>query len=194
MNTLAEMLSSKVRAEFFNILFGLEQNEYHLREIERRSGMAIGTVRQEANKLLKLELIQKRRDGNRVYYKANKEHPLYDIIHNLVLRTNGFIEILRKSLSVDKIKFAFIFGSYAAGKENALSDLDLFIIGDLGLKTLTKLLKKANQKLNREINPHVMTLEEFVVRKDNKDHFVARVLESPKVMLIGEEDELDRLG
>ena len=70
MNILAEILSSKVRAEFFRILFGIESKEYHLREIQRRSDLAIGTVRQEANKLERIGLIKKRGDGNRTYYQA----------------------------------------------------------------------------------------------------------------------------
>jgi len=83
MNFLSEILSSRVRAEFFRIFFGIYSNEYHLREIERKSGFAIGTVRQEAKKL---ELITKRADGNRTYYKANRNHPLFLTLHNLVLQ------------------------------------------------------------------------------------------------------------
>jgi DNA-binding transcriptional ArsR family regulator len=72
MNFLSDILSSRVRAEYFRIFFGIHSNEYHLREIERKSGLAIGTVRQEAKKLEELELITKRVDGNRTYYKANR--------------------------------------------------------------------------------------------------------------------------
>ena len=194
MNILAEMLSSKTRAEFFRILFGVEPSEIHLREIERRSGLAIGTIRQEANKLEKLELIKKRKDGNRQYYSANKAHPLYKTIHDLVLKTSGLTEIFRKSLSTDRIKFAFIFGSIASGMENARSDLDLFIIGDIGLRVLSKLINEPGQIIGREINPHIMTEKEFTTRKKEKDHFVTRVLESPKLMIIGNEDEFNRLG
>ena len=194
MNILAEMLSSKARAEFFRILFGIESNEFYLREIERQSGLAIGTIRQEANKLEKLGLIQKRKDGNRQYYSANKEHPLYNTIHELVLKTSGLTEILQRSLSSDAIKYAFIFGSFASGTENARSDLDLFIIGDIGLRALSRLLKEPSLKIGREINPHIMTEKEFTTRKNKQEHFVTRVLESPKLMIIGNKDEFDRLG
>lgn len=87
MNILGQILSSNVRAEIFQLLFGINRNELHLRDIERRSGFAIGTVRQEASKLLRLGLILKRRDGNRVYFKANIEHPLFGDICNIVLKT-----------------------------------------------------------------------------------------------------------
>ncbi len=85
MNTLSEILSSKARAEFCRLLFGITLKELHLRNIARLAGLAIGTVQQEAPKLLKLGLIIMRRDGNRCYYKANTAHPLYAPIREMVL-------------------------------------------------------------------------------------------------------------
>jgi predicted nucleotidyltransferase len=168
--------------------------EYHLRDIQRRAGLAIGTVMQDAIKLEKLALIIKRRDGNRTYYKANREHPLYRDIHNLVVKTTGLVDILRTSLSVTTIQFAFIFGSFADGSEKPESDIDVFIIGDPSLRTMSKLLKEPAQKIGREINPHIMTRREFIDRKIKKEHFVKNIIESPKLMMIGTEYELARLG
>jgi hypothetical protein len=37
-NSLAQILSSNVKAEVFRLLFGLEAQRLHVREIERRSG------------------------------------------------------------------------------------------------------------------------------------------------------------
>jgi predicted nucleotidyltransferase len=149
---------------------------------------------QETAKLEKLELIKKRRDGNRTYYKANKAHPLYREIHNLILKTTGLVAFLKTSLSIDAINFAFIFGSFASGTEKPESDIDIFIIGGIGLRTVSKLLKEPSLKTGRELNPHVMTPKEFINRKIEKEHFVKNVIESPKLMIIGMEDELTRLG
>ena len=71
---------------------------------------------------------------------------------------------------------------------------DLFIIGDIGLRALSRLLKEPSLKIGREINPHIMTEKEFTTRKNKQEHFVTRVLESPKLMIIGNKDEFDRLG
>jgi len=194
MNTLAVLLSSRVRAEIFRILFGINQSEYHLRDIQRRSGLAIGTVRQEAKKLEKLGLIIKQQDGNRTYYRANENHSLYITLHTLVLKTSGLTEILQKALSIESIKFAFVFGSIASGKENANSDIDLFILGDIGLRSVSKLLKEPGQTIGREINPHIMTIDEFVNRNREKEHFVSSIVKSPKLMIIGTDHDLEGLG
>ena len=194
MDILPKILSSKARAEIFRILFGMDSNEYHLREITRRSGLTIGIIRKESINLDLLGLIQKRSSGNRTYYTANKNHPLYETIHNLVLKTSGLFDILRQALSIDSVRIAFVFGSIATGKENADSDIDLFILGNITLRSLSKLLKEPSKKIGREINPHVMTLEEFIKRINERDHFVTSILESPKLMIKGNEDELERMG
>jgi len=194
MNTLIKILSSRARAEIFRILFGVIPHEYHLREIERQAGLSIGTVRQEAAKLEKLGLIIKRHDSNRTYYKANREHPLYSVIHQLVLKTSGLADILKDAFSDLSVDFAFVFGSIAGGTETAESDVDLFIISDLNLREITRKLKNVSSLIGREVNPHIMTREAFIERKIEKEHFVSSVLKSPKLFIIGKEDAFSRLG
>jgi predicted nucleotidyltransferase len=194
MNILSKILSSRVRAEYFKIFFGIHSNEFHLREIERISGFAIGTVRQEAKKLEQLELIIKRADGNRTYYKANRNHPLFPALHNLVLQTSGLVDVFRENLIDERIQFAFIFGSLAKGTENSESDIDLFVIGNLGLRDLSKLIKNPANLLKREVNPHVMSISEFQKRIIEKEHFVSNVINSPKLMIFGNENDFTKLG
>jgi uncharacterized protein len=190
---LPDILSSRTRAEFFTLLFGLDSSEYHLREIERRSGLAIGTVRQEAAKLVGLGLIDMRRSSNRTYYRANAKHPLYRTIHELVLKTSGLADILRESLSTGQIDYAFVFGSIAAGGRTPNDGIELCVLGDISLRALGKMLQCPATELGRDITPHIMTVQECVQRKENNDDFVVEVLNSPKLMVIGEEEELAML-
>ncbi len=190
MNILADIFSSKTRAAFFRILFGLDPVELHLREIARQSGFTIGTIRQEAEKLTRLSLVIKRKDGNRLYYKANKQHPLYDLINKMVLRTFGVIAILKNKLLKFNLEFAFIFGSVATGKNHLTSDIDLFIVGDTSLRKVSSIIRQASTEIGKEINIHVMKFPEFQKRKREGEHFVARVLETPLLMIVGNENEL----
>ena len=195
MGILAEILSSNIRAEIFRNLFGVEKQSLHLREIERRTGFAVGTVQQEIKKLLRLDIITRIKNGNRSYYKANTNHPLYPEIRNLVLKTNGLADLLKQALSAElKIKIAFVFGSFARKEEKTASDIDLMIIGDIGLRKLTGLLMDVSEKLGREINPYRLTESEFIKRKREKDHFLQEVLASPKIFITGTEDELEAMG
>jgi predicted nucleotidyltransferase len=194
MALLSEILSSNVRADIFRLLFGVTDGELHMREIERRSGYAIGTIQSELKKLLRLDLVIKRKDGNRTYYRANKGHPLFLDIQRLVLKTVGLVDILHNELkNCREILIAFVFGSVARQKEMAESDVDLFVIGDLGLRKLADLLSGASDKIGREINPHVFTVKELKKRLAQKDHFTTRVLDEPKIFILGNENELETM-
>ena len=191
---LAEILSSRIRVEIFRLLFGSDNASLHMREIERKSGFAIGTVQRELRKLVKLDLIKKTKDGNRTYYQANKENPIYQDIFNIVQKTVGSIFLLKEALSqAIEIEFAFIFGSFATGKENSHSDIDLMVIGNLGLRNVVSLLSGISEKTGREINPHVFGTIDLKKRIKIKDHFVTNLINSNKLFIIGEEDEFRKL-
>ena len=194
MNRLAELLSSRARAEIFRLLFSGTGEELHVREIERRSGLNDSTLRQELRKLVRLDLVQSRRDSNRVYYRAKTESPLYPEIRNLVLKTSGLSDVLKSALTDKRIRVAFVFGSIARGEEKAGSDVDLMVIGQLGLRDLSRLLSGLEEKIGREINPHVLREEEFQKRIRAKEHFVSSVMETPKIFIIGSERELEAMG
>jgi predicted nucleotidyltransferase len=194
MNRLAELLSSRARAEIFRLLFSGTGEELHVREIERRSGLNDSTLRQELRKLVRLDLVQSRRDSNRVYYRAKTESPLYPEIRNLVLKTSGLSDVLKSALTDKRIRGAFVFGSIARGEEKAGSDVDLMVIGQLGLRDLSRLLSGIEEKIGREVNPHVLREEEFQKRIRAKEHFVSSVMEAPKLFIIGSQRELEAMG
>ena len=196
MGILAELLSSKIRAEIFRNLFGIAHDSaLYMREIERRTGFAIGTVQTELKKLQRLDIISGVKDGNRVYYRANTAHPLYPEIRALVLKTSGLADVIKNALGSTKdIRVAFVFGSLARQEEKASSDVDLMVVGDIGLRKLTGLLMDVSGKIGREINPHVFSEKEFIKRKRGQDHFLNQVLESPKIFIIGTEHELAEMA
>jgi predicted nucleotidyltransferase len=194
MTVLKDVLSSQIRAEIFRLLFGLSANELHVREIQRRSGLTIGTVQQELAKLSSLDLVMSRRAGNRLYYRANERHPLFSEIHRLVIKTSGLVEVLSGALVDLDILFAFVFGSVARDEITATSDIDLMIVGDVSLKRITSALAGIPEQLGREVNPVVVSRNEFRDRIRNGEHFVSRVLESPRVFVVGTEDDFERVA
>jgi predicted nucleotidyltransferase len=195
MNLLCQILSSKVRAEIFRLLFGVNALELHMREIERSAGCTIGPVQSELKRLLALQLVVSRRSGNRLYYSANRDHPLYPEIHSLVLKTSGLCDYLRECLLArDDIDFAFVFGSMASGSVGAASDIDLLVVGDIGLRALSGVLADFNKTVGREINPHCFSREEFMTRKNAGEHFISSILSSPKMFVKGTEHELAEMG
>ena len=195
MNVLADLLSSNVKAEVFRLLFGLHHQPLHLRELERRSGLAVATVQQELSRLRRLGLIEARPDGNRTYFVAKEDHPLYPEIRGLVLKTIGLSEVLKGALQKEKrIKVAFVFGSIAQAREQAHSDVDLLVIGQIRVAGRCRASGDAAEKVGREINPKVLTPSEFRRRKRRDDPFLSRVLAEPRLFITGDEHELGAMG
>lgn len=191
---LATILSSRIRAEIFRLLFGPSPLDLHVREIERRSGLSLGTVRQELRKLERLDLLQSRPDGNRLYYRANPLHPLYSVIRDLVVKTAGLVEVLKGALAGLDIDLAWVFGSVARRNEGAESDVDLMVVGRAGLRELTAALQPATDKIGREVSPYVMSPAEFTHRLQQRDHFLRGVLDSERLFVIGSPDELESMA
>lgn len=194
MAALQELLSSRARAEIFRLLFGLSSTELHLRAVERRSGLTVATIRQEFGKLRRLGLVLSRRDGNRLYFRANQAHPLYGVVRELVLKTAGLADVLTEAVKGLEIDLAWVFGSVARSQENADSDVDLMVIGKASLRQMSQALREVHGKIGREVNPYVLTEKEFKRRLQAKDHFLSQVLDSELIFVIGCRDELEAMA
>lgn len=191
MNLLAQIFSSQVRAEIFRLLFDGHKTSIHLRDLQRKSGLSIGTIQKEIGRLRDLDLVTSERDGNRLYYTANTDHPLYNEICGIVEKTSGIAERLKETLnSIKGIECAFIFGSYAKGEEKSQSDIDLIVIGNIGLRTLSSVFKNISERTQREINPHVYSIKSWKEKLKKRDHFIKSVLSEKKIFLIGDENVL----
>ena len=92
------------------------------------------------------------------------------------------------------VTLAFVFGSIARAETRPESDVDLMITGSVGLRRLTTLLSGVTEIVGREINPHILTSEEFRERIKSKDHFITSVLSSPRIFVKGNEHELEAMG
>ena len=123
----------------------------------------------EAEKLLRNALIIKRIDGNRTYYSANKEHPLYPEIYSLTLKTVGLRDILLAKLKPADIQFAFVFGSMARGSIRADSDIDLLVVmpGGVHRRRTAQLLYRKIRGVGVPFDILVATTEDMEKFKDN---------------------------
>jgi uncharacterized protein len=193
-SVLAQLLSSQVRAEILRLLFNLRAAELHGRDIQRRSGLAVGTVQQELKRLVGLGLAIARRAGNRVYFRANAEHPLYGELRSLVTKTVGLVDVLREALTGDGIQLAFVYGSVASGREGTHSDVDLLVVGEVGLRALSTRLRGVAGTIGREVNPTILEAAEFRARVARGEPFLARVLSEPALFVVGTRDELVELA
>ncbi|MDQ8179651.1 nucleotidyltransferase domain-containing protein [Pelagicoccus sp. SDUM812005] len=153
--------------------------------------MAVGALQKEVQRLEELELITSRRDGNRLYFRANESHPIYPELRGIVEKTSGLADQLSEAIKeMAGIELAFVFGSTARGEAKANSDIDFFAIGNVGLRKLTPKLRPVSESLGREINPYTISAKSFSEKASSGDAFIESVLNAPKLWVKGSDDEL----
>jgi len=165
---------------------------FHVRELARQTGTTPGTLTRELSKLAGVGLIRRSKVGNQVRYQANRDSPVYAELAGLFRKTAGAAGQLTAALQplADRIRIAFVFGSYARGAESAGSDIDVFVLGDVGFAELVQALHPVQQSLQREISPVLYAPAEFKAKLRARDAFARELLAKPKLFLIGSEDEL----
>ena len=189
-------LFSEGRIRVLGLLLADPEQRRHLREIARRVGLAPATVQREVTALAKAGVLLREREGHQVYYRANRQCPIFPELQGIAIKTFGVAEALREVLAPfrSQMQVAFLFGSAAAGTLDARSDLDLLVVGEVGLFELTPALQQAEARLGREVNAVTMRPAEFAERLEAGEHFLTTVLARPMIFLIGDEHELGRLG
>lgn len=185
----------KARAEVLRILFAQEETELHLREIVRRSSLTLHAIQKELANMVATELVVSRRDGNRQYFRANKANPIYPELRGIVQKDNAIADLLAQALqNAPGIVAAFIYGSVASRTEKAASDVDLCVIGSIGLRELVPLLRPVSEKISREINPYNLSAESWRHKLSGNDAFINSVASGPKIFIKGNQDDLEGLA
>jgi len=182
---------SKIRRDLLVLFFTNPYQKYYLRELERILGYSAGSIRRELLKFQKDDLFKTEKAGNMLYYQLNTKHPLYRELKSIVAKTVGLEARIRIALSsIEGLRTAFIYGSYAKNQENITSDIDLFIIGDIDEDKLVSEIGRIEKELKREVNYSLYSKDDFQKKKKKKDPFIMDVIKNPKIFLIGNEDDL----
>ncbi len=126
----------------------------------------------------------------------NQRHPVFSEMRALVGKTVGAFNILHSALEPlsEQITVAFVYGSVARQEETGESDIDAMIIGKVKLDEVLSRLSDVETALGRAVNPTVYSVQEFKGKLRAGNHFLKAVLNGKKVFLIGNEDELRKMG
>lgn len=193
---LKNLFSSEARILLLKQFLMHSGEEFYLREIASHFNLSPRQVSLELKNLASIGLLKKRISGNQHYYSINQQHPLFEDLRNIFLKTVGLKDVIEKHLKPfeKEIDFAFIYGSIAKGNSVAGSDVDLMITGNLSVRKVSGVLMQAGSELGREVNFSIFSLNEFIERIKNKDHFITSLLRDPKIFIIGDVNEFERLA
>ena len=160
---------------------------WYLSDLAKHLGVRPSSLQRELTALADAGILRRRHDGNRVYFQANPDCPFLPELQGLLAKTAGVVDVLREELEpfAARIDSAFIYGSMARAQEIATSDVDLMIIGQVGLAELAPALRGAEQRLSRPVNPSLYSLAEFVTKAQGGHPFIKTVLDGDKLFIFG---------
>jgi predicted nucleotidyltransferase len=168
---------------------------WYLSELAQFLKTTPSSLQRELKALVDGGILQQRREGTRTYFKAETRSALFPELRGLFEKMVGVLPTLKETLAplLAGMDCAFIYGSVARRDEHALSDIDLMVIGSVGLAELTPALRKAESRLGREINATSYSTLEFRNKVAAKDHFLSEVLKGAKQFVKGAERDLDEI-
>jgi predicted nucleotidyltransferase len=191
--SLASALFSRVQLRVLRLFLGDPTKTYQISDVIRIADSGRGAVQRELEKLTAAGILSMSISGKRKSYSANRQSPIFNELYRLIMKTVGMVEPIRDALKPFRqdIDLAFVYGSVAKGTDTARSDIDLMVFArDTGYSEIFGALQKAEKILMRPINPTVTTIEEWQDKFSEKNSFVRKVIQQPKLFIVGTENEL----
>lgn len=164
------LISSKTRVKLLLKFFLNKSNTAYLRGLESEFGESSNAIRLELNRLEKAGMLSSNVEGNKKFFRANQQHPLFKDVHNIVLKQIGFDKIVENVVErlgdVDKV---FVTGAFAQGLDSPI--IDLVLIGDVNIAYLVQLIEKVEGMISRKVRYVIFDKEEQLYEqwKNNND-------------------------
>jgi predicted nucleotidyltransferase len=186
---------TKNQTLILEIFFRDPEKSYYLRQLAKIIGKEPGVFQRDINKLVENGILASEFQANARFFKLNKNHPLYKEFKSIFLKTVGAEGKLKEILAnIKNIQIAFIFGSFAKGREDSFSDIDLMIIGNPKENELIPKISGLEGKLDREINYNIFSSRDFRKNLKEKEIFLEEIMEGRKIFLVGDQNELERIA
>ena len=192
-NGMADALFSTTKQKVLAYLFGHPDRSFYVSEMIALAGSGSGAVQRELSRLAQSGLATMKRIGKQTHYQANTESPIFKDLRNIVDKTVGLVGPIQAALAPlqHDIIAAFIYGSVAKRKDHADSDVDVMIVSDtLTYADTFSALEAATSRIRRPVNPHLCSYEELSQLLQSDNAFIRRVLEQPKLWIIGSDDDI----
>ncbi len=192
-SAVADALFTQTQQRVLGLVFGQPNRSFTVSEVIAASDGGSGAIHRELRRLADTGLVTTQHVGNQKRYQADPASPVFDELVGIIQKTVGMAQPLRDALApiADRITHAFVYGSVAKRSDTASSDIDLMVISDtLAYADVFAALEPAVQQLGRPVNPTVYSWEEMAKRVKTRNAFVTKVLEQPKIWLIGEPNDL----
>lgn len=190
---IGEALFPKIRRKVLALFLLNPDKRFYFRETVRLLGDTPGSLQRELKSLTKAGILSMEPIGIQKFYQANTESPVFSALRQIAEKTFGIVDVFRdvlRSHVSDQIDVAWIYGSVANSSDTGSSDIDLMVIGSLSFRELVSVLKPLEETMQRSVNPTLYSSDEFRKKLHEKNNFILNIMESEKLFILGNEDDL----
>jgi hypothetical protein len=164
---IESLITSQTRIKLLLKFFLNPKTRGYLRQLAKDFGESTNSIRVELNKLTEAKMLVSQSEGRNIVYNANTDHPLYNDIRNIVLKSTGIDKVVSDILNkIGHLELAFIRGDYAIGKDSGL--IDLVLVGEnINMRELERVRQKTEALIKRKISVLALTKMEYKNLKIN---------------------------
>ena len=158
---LGELITSKTRLRLLIKFFISQANRGYLNGLATEVKESTNSIRKELNHLSEAGYLDKYKDNNKVAYKANTSHPLFDVLQKVVFKHLGLEEIVERVLErMGSVKKILLVGDYAKGIDSG--NIEVILIGDqLNTEYIEGLEKKIQDIIERKVNIYSLIRQSY---------------------------------
>ncbi len=151
LHMLDTLISSKTRLNLLIRFFLNLAKKSHLRGIANDFNDSTNSIRLELNNLTEAGYLIKKKEKNKVNYLANKNHPLFYVLIDLVRKHTGIESIINNIVSViDDLNKIYLVGDYAKGIDSGV--IKIYLDGKItNSKYINEVIKKTEINIKRKI-------------------------------------------
>jgi DNA-binding HxlR family transcriptional regulator len=148
---LETLITSKTRVRILVKFFINAANFGHLRGLAEEMNESTNAIRKELNNLSEAGYLEKKASQNKVSYKANTKHPLFETLQQIVFKHLGLDAIIDMILErMGKVKQIIVLGDYANGIDSGV--IEVLIVGNqLNESYIDKLATKIEAEIKRKV-------------------------------------------
>lgn len=149
---IGSLITSQTRIRLLKKFFLNSRTRAHLRGLESEFGESTNAIRVELNRLEGAGLLTSLRDGNKKLYQANKNHPLYRDIHNIIMKETGIDQVIDKIIHrIGTLLSVYLTGDFAHGRDS--NEIDLILVGDnIDTEYLDRKVLQAEKIVGRKVH------------------------------------------
>ena len=155
------MITSKTRLRLLIKFFISQANRGYLNGLATEFNESTNSIRKELNHLSEAGYLEKYKDSNKVAYKANVKHPLFEVLQKVVFKHLGLEEIVERVLErMGPVEKILLVGDYAKGLDTGV--IDVVLIGKkLNTEYIDALERKIEDLIDRKVNFFLTTKSEI---------------------------------